>query len=36
MTGDDLVQFVNADLFPYLQKSKEKAEGPDTIEYKIG
>jgi type I restriction enzyme M protein len=36
MTGDDLVQFVNADLFPYLQKFKEKAEGPDTIEYKIG
>ncbi len=36
MTGDDLVDFVNDTLFPYLRKFKDKAAGPDTIEYKIG
>lgn len=36
MTGDDLVAFVNNDLFPYLEGFKERASGPDTIEYKIG
>jgi len=36
MTGDDLVDFVNGKLFPYLKSFKEKAKGPDTIEYKIG
>ncbi|OHD62391.1 MAG: type I restriction endonuclease subunit M [Spirochaetes bacterium GWF1_41_5] len=36
MTGDDLVEFVNSDLFPYLKGFKQKATGPDTIEYKIG
>ncbi len=36
MTGDDLVDFVNQELFPYLKKFKEKAKSPDTIEYKIG
>ena len=36
MTGDDLVDFVNGQLFPYLKKFKEKANSPDTIEYKIG
>lgn len=36
MTGDDLVEFVNQKLFPYLQGFKLKASGPDTIEYKIG
>jgi len=35
-TGDDLVEFVNNELFPYLKKFKTKATGPDTIEYKIG
>jgi type I restriction enzyme M protein len=35
-TGDDLVDFVNGKLFPYLQKFKQKASGPNTIEYKIG
>ncbi len=35
-TGDDLVEFVNGKLFPYLQKFKQKASGPNTIEYKIG
>ena len=36
MTGDDLRDFVNAKLFPYLHKFKQKASGPNTIEYKIG
>lgn len=36
MTGDDLINFVDRDLFPYLQGFKQRAEGPDTIEYKIG
>ena len=36
MTGDDLIDFVNRELFPYLKKFKEKAKSPDTIEYKIG
>ncbi len=35
-TGDDLIDFVNRKLFPYLQGFKQKASGPDTIEYKIG
>lgn len=36
LTGDDLIQFVNSQLFPYLQGFKQKAAGPNTIEYKIG
>jgi type I restriction enzyme M protein len=36
LTGDDLIQFVNAKLFPYLHGFKQKATGPNTIEYKIG
>ena len=36
LTGDDLVQFVNSKLFPYLHGFKQKASGPNTIEYKIG
>ena len=35
-TGDDLIEFVNDDLFPYLTGFKQRASGPDTIEYKIG
>ena len=35
-TGDDLSDFVNKKLFPYLQRFKQKASGPNTIEYKIG
>lgn len=35
-TGPDLTGFVTDVLFPYLQKFKEKASGPNTIEYKIG
>jgi type I restriction enzyme M protein len=34
-TGDDLIDFVNDKLFPYLQSFKDKASGPNTIEYKI-
>jgi type I restriction enzyme M protein len=36
MTGDDLKDFVDHKLFPYLKKFKASAESPDTIEYKIG
>lgn len=36
MTGDDLRDFVNLKLFPYLSKFKSTAEHPDTIDYKIG
>ena len=35
-TGDDLRDFVNGKLFPYLHGFKQRASGPDTIEYKIG
>jgi len=35
-TGDDLRDFVNNKLFPYLHGFKQKATGPNTIEYKIG
>jgi len=36
LTGDDLTEFVNTKLIPYLQKFKTEAKSPDTIEYKIG
>ncbi|MBK7964374.1 MAG: N-6 DNA methylase [Bacteroidetes bacterium] len=36
LTGDDLSDFVNIKLFPYLKKFKKDAESADTIEYKIG
>ncbi len=36
LTGPDLVQFVDGQLFPYLSKFKETADNPKTIEYKIG
>ena len=36
LTGDDLTDFVNGKLFPYLKKFKTSAENADTIEYKIG
>ena len=36
MSGDDLRDFVNGKLFPYLHGFKQRASGPDTIEYKIG
>ena len=37
MTGDDLTDFVNDELFPYLRKFKaDNQDNADTIEYKIG
>jgi type I restriction enzyme M protein len=36
LTGDDLCEFVNNQLFPYLRSFKSTATGPDTIQYKIG
>ena len=36
LTGDDLLDFVNLKLVPYLHGFKQKASGPNTIEYKIG
>ena len=36
LTGDDLREFVNAKLFPYLAGFKQRASGPNTIEYKMG
>lgn len=36
LSGDDLKEFVDQKLFPYLKKFKNSAERPDTIEYKIG
>jgi len=35
-TGDDLKDFVDQKLFPYLKKFKADADNADTIEYKIG
>jgi len=36
LTGDDLIDYVSRQLFPYLQGFKQRATSPDTIEYKIG
>jgi type I restriction enzyme M protein len=36
MTGEDLRDFVNDKLFPYLHGFKLKATSPNTLEYKIG
>lgn len=36
LTGDDLIDYVNRELFPYLEGFKGRASSPDTIEYKIG
>ena len=36
MVGDDLLSFVNGKLFPYLHGFKNRASGPNTVEYKIG
>ncbi len=36
LTGDDLIDYVNRQLFPYLQGFKQRATSPNTIEYKIG
>ena len=36
LTGPDLIDYVNQDLFPYLQGFRQRAASTDTIEYKIG
>lgn len=36
LTGDDLKEFVDHKLIPYLKKFKINAESADTLEYKIG
>ncbi len=36
LSGDDLKDFVDHKLFPYLKKFKANAESANTIEYKIG
>jgi len=36
LIGDDLIEYVDNELFPYLKGFKERASSPDTIEYKIG
>ena len=36
LTGDDLLDFVNIELFPYLKEFKYAAKDADTIEYKVG
>ena len=36
LTGDDLIDYVDDELFPYLKGFKQRASSPDTIEYKIG
>ena len=36
LTGDDLNDFVNVQLWPYLAGFKQTADSPDTIEYKVG
>lgn len=36
LTGDDIIDFVDQRLFPYLRGFKRSAESADTIEYKIG
>ncbi len=36
LTGDDLMDYVDGELFPYLKAFKQRAESANTIEYKIG
>src|SRR5690242_8281980 len=36
LTGDDLRGFVDDELFPYLRSFKQRADRPDSIEYKVG
>jgi type I restriction enzyme M protein len=36
LTGDDLIKYVDQKLFPYLKGFRTRAEGANTIEYKIG
>lgn len=36
LTGDDLMDYVDGELFPYLKAFKQRADNANTIEYKIG
>lgn len=36
LTGGDLIEYVDGELFPYLKRFKQAAESPDTLQYKIG
>ncbi|MBV1884492.1 MAG: type I restriction-modification system subunit M [Pseudomonadales bacterium] len=36
LTGSDLMDYVDGELFSYLKGFKQRAESPNTIEYKIG
>ena len=36
MTGEDLLNFVNEKLFPYLRGFRERAQKAESLEYKIG
>src|ERR1700730_38044 len=36
LTGDDLIKYVDNKLFPYLKGFRTRAEGANTVEYKIG
>ena len=36
LTGDDLKEFVDNKLFPYLKKYRATADSADTLQYKIG
>jgi type I restriction enzyme M protein len=36
LTTDDLTAYVDDELFPYLRGFKQRADNPQTIEYKIG
>lgn len=36
LTGSDLIDYVDGELFPYLKGFKQRADNPDTIAYKIG
>lgn len=36
LTGADLIEFVDRELFPYLQTFRQKADHANTLEYKIG
>ena len=36
LTGNDLVEFVDRKLFPYLAAFKQNTDNPQTLEYKVG
>ena len=36
LTGDDLMDYVDGELFPYLKSFKQRADSPNSIAYKIG